>query len=309
MDRNIMVFASFAAATFALSVLSAAGITRPDVSEEVCPIQEISVKAEDGPTTIALVRRPKGKGPFPAVVYLHGGLQQRARKQLTEYSTGQTLSRFLAAGYVTVAPTFRSRVEDPQTRVALLDCKAVVEEVRRMPEVDPRSIVVWGTSGGGSLALELAGETQLAAIVAEEPATILFTGILNKETNKPPEAEDRDMIMREPKQFYTPELQKFTREKIAKIQCPILICQGGMHIINRVNNEIFIPELKRAGKDVQVLFYGGEPHGFTRGQGSAEAAEKFFEDAHRFFQRHLRTRPVPIDRSLVRTMPVGAKAP
>ncbi len=102
-----------------------------------------------------------------------GGLNTASMDGLKKMAQEPNQGRFLAAGWLTVVPTFRERVNDPQTRNALLDCLAVVEHVRRMPEVDPRSLVVWGTSGGGSLALEIAGETEVTAILADEPATVL----------------------------------------------------------------------------------------------------------------------------------------
>src|SRR5207248_915176 len=91
-----------------------------------------------------------------------------------------------------------------------------------MPEVDLKSVVVWGDSGGGSLVLEIAGETSVAAVVAQEPATVLFSGMYTKESlgGKPPftsSSGSGHAIMADPKKYYTPELQKFTRAKIKKM--------------------------------------------------------------------------------------------
>lgn len=266
-------------------------VSGPSVSEDVSPIEEIVVESRDGHKAQAVLRKPPGKGPFPAVIYLHGGLETRPISRLKEeYLRGPTLSRFLEAGYVVASAVLRSRREDPQTPVVLWDCIAIIEHIRRIPEVDSRSIVVYGTSGGGSLALELAGEIELAAIAIEEPATVLFTGLFTKEVVK-----DRPLgeaIMNEPKRFYTPEVQRHTRAKIAKIASPIFIAHGDKHVINKINNDVFIPELKEAGKRVEVLLYPGAPHGFSMGRrGSAGLSEKFFEDAHAFFKRHLATQP------------------
>src|SRR5213078_3830989 len=93
-----------------------------------------------------------------------------------ESLTRPNYTRFLAAGFVIVVPTFRSREENPQSRDALEDCLAMVDYVKKMPAVDPQSVAVLGGSGGGSLALELAGERDLCAIIAGEPASVLFTG-------------------------------------------------------------------------------------------------------------------------------------
>ena len=278
-------------------------VTRPVVSEEACPPQVISAPTSDGQKATAVIRQPPGKGPFPAVVFLHGGLNQQDVKALTQAALNQpTQARFLAAGYVTVNATFRSRREDPQTRNALVDCLAVIAYVKKMPAVDPKSVVVFGGSGGGSLALELAGETELCAVAAGEPATVLFTGMMTKETGG---RDKLGPVMDDPKRFYTPELQKFTREKVRKISCPVLIVHGDQHAINKINHEIIIPELKEAGKKPEVILYPGQPHGFYYGRnGMPEAGQKCFDDCNAFFKRHLPTKPTPLDEALIKHVPV-----
>jgi dipeptidyl aminopeptidase/acylaminoacyl peptidase len=280
-------------------------ITRPVVSDQACPAEVLAVPTRDGHQATAVVRKPPGQGPFPALIHLHGGLESSTADRLKEFLKGQTPSRFLAAGYVTVAATFRSRATDPQTRAALWDCLAIIDHVKKRPEVDPKSIVLWGDSGGGSLALELAGETPLCAIAVQEPATVLFTGLFNKANleGKPPYTAQSGLhLMEDPQRFYTPQWQKHTREKIGKISCPVFIAQGDVHLINKINNEIFIPELKKAGKTVEVVLYPGEKHGFSH-RGTT-GAKKFFEDSHAFFQRHLPTPPAPLKGSLVKHVPL-----
>jgi dipeptidyl aminopeptidase/acylaminoacyl peptidase len=314
MKRKLIYIATLALATAAL--MANGTITRPVVSEEVSPLEIIHPQAADGHKTVAVLRKPPGKGPFPALIDLHGGLEEVSLDPPSRGVGGETLrqggkavtvSRFLAAGFVTVVPTFRSRTKDPQSREALEDCKAVVAYVRKLPEVDPNSVVIWGTSGGGSLALELAGEMPLAAIIAEEPASILFTGIFNGRTPKSGaeyQVKDADDVTRDPQRYLTPELRKMTRAKIEKIKCPVFIAEGGVNPINRINNEIILPELKRAGKDFQAILYAGEGHGFSRASHSPESARKFFEDAMAFYKRHLATQPKPIDLKFVTMQPV-----
>jgi acetyl esterase/lipase len=237
-------------------------------------------------------------------VLLHGGLSPYPVEKLQEESlTRPNYTRFLAAGFVIVVPTFRTREENPQTRDALDDCLAVVDHVKKLPAVDPGSVAVLGGSGGGSLALELAGETDVCAIVAGEPATVLFTGLMVRGmSDRGPAFQD---VMRNPKQHYTPELQKFTRAKIAQIHCPVLIVHGDIHPLKIINQEIIVPELKAAGKSVEYIEYPGQPHGFWWGAADGTVGQKVFDDAMRFLKPNLKTQPVPLDRSLIKEVPVG----
>ena len=281
--------------------------TYPHISDAVSPVEVIALRGTAGNAIPAVVRKPPGRGPFPAVVFLHGGLLQRPEEYLRNQArNAPTHARFLAAGYVTVTPSFRDRRVNPQTRDALEDCLTVIAHVKKMPEVDPRSMVVVGGSGGGSLALELAGEADLCAIAAGEPASILFTGMLTAS-----EDESRGLMqktMDDPKAYYTPALQAFTRKKIAQIRCPVLIAHGDKHAINKINHEIIIPELKAAGKQLTVVAYPGQPHGFYFGEiGDPEAGEKFFHDANAFFTRHLAVQPKPLPESAVRATALPKK--
>jgi dipeptidyl aminopeptidase/acylaminoacyl peptidase len=292
-------------------------ITRPVISEDACPVETIAPVARDGYRGRGVLRKPPGPGPFPAIVWIHPGLTTFAQSSLLNIARNSANpSRFLAAGYVVTLPTYRSRDDDPQSGVSLEDCLAVVDHLRRQPYVDPKSIVVYGCSGGGDLALEVAAATDVCAIVPEEPASLLMAGILNTKSPKKGERYtplDANPIMENPKQFYTPEYQHILRTKIARIKCPILIVQGDEDrrgvSINKFNAEVLIPELSAQGKMVEVLTYPGEPHCFCfEGSGPRTphpaAALKAYHDAEAFSRRFVMAKPKPLDSGLVRYVPV-----
>ena len=303
--RRFLVFASF---TLLVALAAAAEdpikVTYPQVSEVACPLKVVSIPGRAGNEVTAVVRQPPGNGPFPAIVLLHGGLSPYRLDTLKEESlTRPNYTRFLAAGFVIVVPTFRSREENPQTRDALEDCLAVVDYVKKIPVVDPNSVAVLGGSGGGSLALELAGETDLCAIVAGEPAAVLFTGLMVRGmSDRGPAFQN---VMRNPKDHYTPELQKFTRTKIAQIHCPVLIVHGDVHPLKIINQEIIVPELKAAGKSVEYIECPGQPHAFWWGAMDGVVGQKVFDDAMGFLKPTLKTQPVAMDDSLITRVPAG----
>jgi dipeptidyl aminopeptidase/acylaminoacyl peptidase len=286
-------------------------ITRPVVSENTSPLELIAPVAKDSHRGTGVLRKPPGAGPFPALVWIHGGLATRPEAELRDYARSSNPSRFLAAGYVVAVITYRSRDEDPQSSVSLEDSLAAVDHVRRLPYVDPRSVVIFGCSGGGDLALEIAAATDIAAIAPEEPATMLFTGLFNRELPKKGaryEPGDGAGLADDPR-AYTPKYQERTREKIGRIRSPILIVQGDpASRLNQFNATVFIPELRSAGKSVEVRTYPGEPHCFAF-YGSLPrtprpaAALKVFQDVDAFFRRYLHTKPKPIDAKLVHQEP------
>ena len=277
-------------------------VTWPSVSEEACPVEVVELEAADGAKVVAALREPPGDGPFPAVIFLHGGLSTHSLDQLrNEQLTNPLHTRCLAAGYLTIAPTFRSRQEDPLTNDALEDCLAVVDHVLGRADVDPRSVVVFGGSGGGSLALELASERPLAAVAAGEPASVLLTGLYSVENLGPRDGwqAQGNSIMKDPLKWYSAECQERTRAKLAKIECPILIVHGDKHPINIVNERILVPELRSAGKRLKVILYPDQAHGFYYGRQTPEVGLRCSDDCLAFFGEHVSTQPTPLDGDLV----------
>ncbi len=297
-------------------------ITSPAVSVEASPFEQIVPIARDGHRGQALLRKPPGDGPFPAVVIIHGGLTTLSSGDLRDYAARPLPSRFLAAGYVVATITYRSRDVDPQSRVSLDDSLAAVEYLQRRPYVDAASVAVYGCSGGGDLALALAvaAEKRVAAIVAEEPASIMFTGVWNSSWPKAGERyapQDTAPIYENPKRYYTQEHQRLTRQKIARLQSPILIVQGDVKTlvaINDFNAAVLIPELQAARKALVVITYPGEPHCFASGTlqpssadaavNSAASAVKAFRDMDAFLRRYIATPPKPVDPMLVTHTPI-----
>src|SRR4051812_34037460 len=278
--------------------------TYPRVSEMICPVKVVSIPGKAGNEVPAVIRQPPGSGPFPAILLLHGGLSPYPVEKLKDESLSRpNYTRFLAAGFVIVVPTFRSREENPQSRDALDDCLTVVDYVKKMPVVDPKSVAALGGSGGGSLAMELAGESDLCAIVAGEPASVLFTGLMVRGMSDRGAAFQD--VMRNPKKYYTPELQKFTQAKIKQIHCPVLIVHGDIHPLKIINQEIIVPELNAANKPVEYIEYAGQPHAFWWGSQDGGVGQKVFDDAMRFLKPTLKTQPVALDDSQITRVPAG----
>lgn len=304
-------------------------VTRPVVSETACPLETIAPTAPDGHRGLAVLRKPPGAGPFPVVVWFHGGIATvplaRLEAAARDLATG---SRFLAAGYVFVAPTYRSRDVDLQTTASVNDALAVVEYLRELPFVDRQSIVVGGCSGGGDLALHLASRTSVCAVVAEEPASVLMSGVFNNSVPRQGQRytpEDGFFLLGDGRRYYTADLQTRFRATLATLDAPILIVQGdvGEGPIdldgpgrNRFNTEVLIPELRATGKQVDVKMYPEQAHCFCSASGATRpggraapaswpaAAWQAFQDIDAFCRRHVRTRPNALDAGLVTFEPV-----
>jgi dipeptidyl aminopeptidase/acylaminoacyl peptidase len=285
-------------------VAGAADVSYPFISEDRIPIEEIEVNE----TAYGAIRKPPGEGPFPAIVFLHGGVGQSSMANLRRSLAQQpTQGRFLAWGYVTMAATRRAIRHDPQERGVIDDTLELVRRVRELPFVDAESVVLYGGSGGGTLALEVASVSDdLAAIVAGEPGTIIYMGMFSRdhivfdESGKPTGDRRWDVMNQDAKALYTEKVRDFTRRKLSALATPTLILHGDQHEIKRFNLEVFVPEMQALGIPVVVNVYPDEPHGFYWGQGRDPAqALKANQDADAFLRKHLRVQPRPVDASWI----------
>jgi acetyl esterase/lipase len=277
-------------------------VTIPRISERQIAIHELKLSG----SAYAAIRKPPGAGPFPAIVFMHGGLAQARMATLRSLALQLPITaRFLSWGYVTVNATRRAISHDPQERRVIDDTLAIVNAVRNLEYVDAESIVLFGASGGGTLALEVASVTsELAAIVASEPATIIYMGMFTKEhiTVDPEGRPTADLeffwkASTDAKALYTPEVRDRTRRKLLALVTPTLIVHGDQHWITNFNLDVFIPEMEAMSKPLTVIRYPGEPHVFD--WHPRKAAEKANREADTFLRKYIRVQPKPVDKSWV----------
>jgi dipeptidyl aminopeptidase/acylaminoacyl peptidase len=268
-----------------------------NISESLCPVVDTITVAADGVEMPMSYRKPPGEGPFPAIVFFHGGALQAPKEILTRsVKSHNHATRFLEKGFVIAVTTRRPGASHKNAQVLegglQLDCLASVEFVKQLPFIDSGSVVVFGGSMGGALGLLVAGKTQLATLVSGEPASHVLTGILLKtESNN-----NIDILQSTDENSDTSELQQsrnlLGKHVIEKIRCPVLIFMGDFPTdLNIHNKTVTIPEFKSLGKEVTVIEYPGLEHNFSKT--SEEELDRIVNDAALFIIEHIRTQPSP----------------
>ncbi len=96
---------------------------------------------------------PKGKGPFPAMLCLHGHSGSFAPLFDPKSPYKALADRFARGGYVVLAPSFPHH---KYAAMALWDLMRCVDILAERPEVDPKRIGVAGLSMGGEWTMWLA---------------------------------------------------------------------------------------------------------------------------------------------------------
>ncbi len=124
---------------------------------DVLVLNDIEYANPDGQHLMANMARPPGKGPFPAVICIHGGGFRAGTRQ----GYDGLIKRLAERGYVALTVSYRLAPKY-QFPAAVLDVKAAVRWLRKNAKkysVDPDRIGVTGGSAGGHLA-QFLGVTQ-----------------------------------------------------------------------------------------------------------------------------------------------------
>ncbi len=134
----------------ALAVASASGQKQPAVPDGVTFETGIEYTNPDEQHLKLNMARPKGGGPFPAVVCIHGGGFRAGKRESYDALTIKLAER----GYVAVTVSYRLAPKYPFP-AAIHDTKAAVRWLRahaKQYHIDPDRIGTTGGSAGGHLA-------------------------------------------------------------------------------------------------------------------------------------------------------------
>ena len=234
------------------------------VSEADSPVQQAYVKSKDGAYVAAAIRKPKGDGPFPAIILFHGAPGGRGMEQLVGWSRGDhggpVWERFLQEGFVVVVGDYRggdwNTMNVPSTgtsATAIDDGLAVIELVRNLPYVDGARINLYGVSLGGNLVSFLVSKVStIHAAVLGAPAPFWFLGVARPAPGAP---LDLAAVKPDP---------AVAGPNIVPIRTPLLILVGTADRLLPLGTSLH-DQLAGAGKAVRMDVYEHGYHDFVLG--------------------------------------------
>lgn len=284
----------FVALACFLGMASAAKGQQPEIRVER---DIVYGKADRVELKLNLALSKKGKGPFPAVVCIHGGGWYQGQRQDMDPMT-ELLAR---RGYVAVTVSYRL-VSTARFPAQIEDCKAAVRWLRANAvkyHINPRRIGAIGPSAGGHLAcllgvtdkkdgLEGAGGNPEQS--SRVQAVVSFFGRTNftkKTWSK--ELEEKIFVPLVGASLQDkPELYKKISPiaYVSRKSPPFLLFHGAKDkLVPPRNSTDMAEKLRAAGVSAKAVLVEGEGHG------SADWVEKWaksIEQAVAFFDEHLK---------------------
>lgn len=250
----------------------------------------VEIDAFDGRTIAALLFKPHGDGPFPAVLSIHGGPEAQERPSYAYRGFYQFL---LSRGIAVLAPNIRGSSGYGKSYQKLIhgdlggddvkDFEACAQYLQSLPWVRGDRIGVFGGSYGGfavltcvsrlpnywAAAVDIVGPSNLVTLVRSFPPTWRE---IAKGTFGDPDIEEADMLRRSPITY------------VDQIVTPLYVIQGANDPrVVQAESDTIVEKLRARGVDVKYDIYPDEGHGFTKVENDIKA----MRDSGQFFVDHL----------------------
>jgi dipeptidyl aminopeptidase/acylaminoacyl peptidase len=257
------------------------------------PAETVRVKSFDGREVPALLYRPAGPGPFPALLDIHGGPTSqswRSFRPFTQY--------LVSKGYVVMVPNVRGSTGYGKTYTKLdnkdfgggplKDVQACKAWLIQNAGVDGKRVAIMGQSYGGYMTLaaatfaptefaahvDLFGIADLKSLVESFPVYwASAAAYIHRKFGDPNDPNDaRYQRERSPLYF------------VDRIERPLLVVQGENDArVKKDQSDRLVAAVRKRGVPVEYLVIEGEGHGFSKTENQLLA----LETADRFLDQHL----------------------
>lgn len=259
----------------------------PLVKAGITPIVELTVTAKDGQPIQGWVLTPKGEGPHPVLLNIHGG--PYSQYTCSVFDEAQV---YADAGYAVVMCNPRGAAGYGETfgraiqyRMGTLDFTDVLDyldgAITANPSFDGERVGIMGGSYGGYLtAWTIAHDHRFAGAIVErgflDPVTFVGTSDIGDFFSDEYTGTDPAQIEAQSPQAFvhqvtTPTLVLHSEEDL---RCPLS------------QAERYYLALKRQGVDTELLIFPGENHELSR-SGRPRHRVQRFDAILEWWQRHL----------------------
>jgi enterochelin esterase-like enzyme/dienelactone hydrolase len=245
----------------------------------------------------AYIRKPKGRGPFPVVVLLHGGRYGKAPTYGMGRSTRSPVGDFVKAGWAVYSIDYRPNEKISIEPIETEDTLEAVKAVRKLPFIDPGRVGMMGASHGANVASRVISRVDLQGAILCAPAAmdlievkkaagrgepvvpILKKLIADMEKQHGATAEEIDKA---PKKYgYSSALTE-----AAEVRCPLLLINAHDDDNSPVSIiDLYVKKLRAADKRVETYLPKKGGHGFYFGRPDIEETKEAARLAVAFFQR------------------------
>jgi dipeptidyl aminopeptidase/acylaminoacyl peptidase len=259
--------------------------------------QPVRFKSFDGLEVPAFLYQPQGEGPFPTLVWVHGGPEGQSRPgfdPIIQYFAGRL-------GIAVVAPNIRGSDGYGRTYLALDDREKRFDSVRDIghllewietqPRLDAARVGIYGASYGGYVVLASLVEYGRRIRAGCDVVGIAnFVSFLENTS-----AYRRDIRRREYGDERDPEMRKLLEDispfnHAERIESALFVAHGANDPrVPVAEAEAIVERVRASGRPVWYMLARSEGHSFRK----RNNRDKFYQAMATFFAEHLLGDPTP----------------
>ena len=220
----------------------------------------------------ALYYRPKGRGPFPVIINIHGGPEGQARPvfrsaiQAWVNELGAAVIRPNVRGSSGYGKSYLKLDNGFKREESVRDIGALLDWIETQPELDSDRVVVYGGSYGGYMVLAsmVHYSDRLRAGVDVVGISNFVTFLANtkeyrRDLRRVEYGDERDSEMRAFLERISPA------NNVDKITRPLLVVQGlNDPRVPASESKQMVEQMRKNGGDVWYLLAKDEGHGFRK---------------------------------------------
>lgn len=239
--------------------------------------RETEFHGVDGLAIAAYIRKPAGPGPFPVIVWMHGGKNSKQNTINSGKSQRPPIEELVKRGWAVYSANYRPAEKIAIYPIEFDDTVKAVEAARALPFADPKRVGYMGHSHGAQVGTRVVSRVDLSGAVILAPAAMDFieikkamkanvklVGILSKMLADLEQKYGAPMeeVAKDPAKYgYTSGITE-----AAQVRCPMLI-ESGRDDDNSPPSviEAYVKALRAAGKHVETYQPDHGPHGFYFG--------------------------------------------
>ncbi len=239
--------------------------------------RETEFRGVDGVAIAAYVRKPAGPGPFPVIVWMHGGRDSRQSTINSAKVPRPPIAELVKQGWAVYSADYRHQEKVSIFPIEFDDTVKAVEAARALPFVDPKRVGYIGHSHGAQVGTRVVSRVDLSGAVICAPAAMDFIEIKKAIQAGVKLVPILSKILAELEQKYGAPMEEIAKDpakygyssgitEAAGVRCPLLI-ENGRDDDNSPPSviEAYVKALRAAGKRVETYQPDHGPHGFFFG--------------------------------------------
>jgi endo-1,4-beta-xylanase len=248
----------------------------------------------------AYVRKPKGDGPFPVVVMLHGGRYRKGACAGMGRSTQAPVADFVTAGWAVYCTDYRPNEKISIEPIEIDDTALALKAVRKLLYIDPRRVGLWGASHGANVSSRVIARADLSGAILCAPAAMDLIEVKKADGRGEPMVPILRKLIADMEKKHGAKAEEIEKDaakygyssamtETAQVRCPLLIINARNDDNSPVSIiELYVKKLRGSGKQVETYLPETGGHGFYVGRPDIPEWKEATRRSVAFFQERFK---------------------